>query len=173
MTIGTRRLVKMGVAAAAAVAALVLFIAPQASASASAGSSVHGFSSSGLRFVGLTTCQDEFTGPVTSDDGSGGIAARIDRISFTTCDAGASVTPNALPWTLKLQEDSNYTIEGFNVTITTPRGICRYSGSVRGDMQFPGGAYNLTGSLTRNTAGCGGSDRLTVDALIEVITING
>jgi hypothetical protein len=179
MTAGRRTLVKVGVAAGAALAALALVAGPQASAST--GGSVKGYGN--LQFANqssspdgsptiLTNCSDVFTGPVTADNGSGGIEANIDRFSFGPCESGTSVTAIALPWTLNLQEDSNYTIEGFAVDITTPRGTCRYSGPVRGDMEFPGGIYTLTGQLTRQTDGCGGTAQIAVGDETQVISIN-
>jgi hypothetical protein len=163
------RLVTACTAAAAALAAAALAGVP--SASASAASSVKGFSSSGIQFGGLTECENVFTGQVTADDGNGGIVASIDNVTID-CQSGTSVTPH-LPWTLNLQRDRGYTIDGFDVDITTSQGTCRYAGTVRGDMQFPDGVYNLVGELTRQRAGCGGPPQLEVFALIEVVnTVN-
>jgi hypothetical protein len=171
MTVGRRRLMEFGAGAGAVVAALMLAAAPQASASA--GSTVEGYNSGyPTYFSDLATCNNVFTGHVTADDSSGGIEASIDNFSVD-CQADTSVTANALPWTLKLQEDRNYTIEGFDVNITTRQGTCRYIGTVQGGMQFPGGVYDLRGNLARQSAGCGGDEQITVQDTIEVISTNG
>lgn len=169
-----RRLVKLGAAAAAALTALALLTVPQASASES--SSIKGYGN--LDFtnqpssVNLTRCDDVFTGTVTADDGNGGIVASIDSYSSPHCKTGTSVTANALPWTLKLQENVEVTIEGFDVDITTPQGTCRYAGTLRGHMQFDH-IYSLIGNLTRQTAGCGGSEKITVSSLGQSIDTTG
>ncbi|MFG1711114.1 hypothetical protein ACFLIM_48965 [Nonomuraea sp. M3C6] len=161
-----RRLVKSGLAAGAAAAVLVLITAPQASAS----SSVKGFSEDPTRFGTLAACQNTFTGPVTTDS-SRGIVASINNVTFNFCQAGTSVTPHALPWSLSLN-DSSYTIKGFSVNIATPKGRCQYSGTVNGFMEFPG-VYDLRGLLTRQGSGCGGPEQLNVSNLSEVIGTNG
>lgn len=165
----TRRLVLAGTAAFAAVA-----LAAVPSASASVGSSLKGFTSSGMVFARtdgsvLAECANVFTGRVISDDGHGAIAASIGSFSID-CQTGTRVTPKALPWTLQLQEDRGYTIEGFDVDVTTAQGTCRYTGPVRGDMQFPDGIYDLTGLLSRESAGCGWPAQVGVSALTEVIS---
>jgi hypothetical protein len=165
MTTG-RKLVQLGVAAGAAVAALA-FAAPQAVASTSAGGSVKGFSEEPTAFGTLTSCQNVFTGTVTA--GGSQTVASIGQVSFTFCQADTSVTPAALPWTLKLSAGS-YTIEGFDVNITTPRGTCRYSGTVDGVNQFPN-VYDLRGLLTRRTADCGGPGQINIGNLTEVISV--
>ena len=167
MTIGRASLVK----ACVAVAALAVAAVPQASAAATA-ESVHGFSSTGMDFINsdnsvLAQCQNEFSGRVTSDDGSGRVTAYVDSI-VVNC-SGARVTPSALPWTLNLLEDRGYTISGVDLNITTARGTCRYTGAFEGFMQFPNGVYDLRGSLTRQSGACGGTERLNVSALSEVI----
>jgi hypothetical protein len=161
-----RSLLKSGLVATVAAAVLTLTTAPQASAS----TSVKGFSEDPTRFGTLATCQNIFTGPVTADS-SRGITASINNVTFNFCQAGASVTPTALPWSLSLN-DSSYTIKGFSVNITTAKGRCRYSGTVNGIMQFPG-VYDLRGLLTRQSPGCGGPEQLNVSNSIEVIGTNG
>jgi hypothetical protein len=173
MTIG-KRLLKVRVATGAAVAALAFVAAPQASASASAATgSVHGFTSSGMEFINsdnsvLGECGNQFSGRVRSDDGSGHVIAAIDTIAID-CSDGTRVTANALPWTLDLLKDRSYTIAGVNLSITTSKGTCRYAGQLNGGMQFPGGVYDLRGSLTRQSGACGGTAQLNVSALTQVI----
>lgn len=168
MTIGRTRLVQVCVAGAA-VATLAL-AAPQASASTT--ESVHGFTSTGTDFLNsdnsiLAQCQNQFSGHVASDDGSR-VKAAIDTVSIT-CGGGTRVTANALPWSLDLLRDRGYTITGVDLNLTTSKGTCRYTGSVNGVMEFPDGVYDLRGSLTRQSGTCGGTDRLNVSALIEVV----
>jgi hypothetical protein len=172
MTIGRTPPLKVRVAAGAAVAALALAAAPQASASTAA-ESVHGFTSTGMEFINsdntvLAECQNQFSGQVTSDDGNGRVKANIDNMRID-CFNGTTTTPNALPWKLDLLKDRGYTIGGVDVSITTPQGTCRYTGSVNGVMQFPDGVYDLRGSLTRRRGACGGTDQLNISALSEVI----
>ncbi|WP_213453688.1 hypothetical protein [Rhizomonospora bruguierae] len=170
MTTGRRALVKLGVAVGAVVAAMAV-AAPQAIASTSESGSVTGYTSSDRTHFGtLAQCHNVFSGPVIATNGSGSIVASITDIAFNFCDAGTSVTPNALPWTLKLDVDSTYTIEGFDVNVSTPQGTCRYSGSVVGLSQFPN-AYDMRGSLTRRTAGCGGSKEINISSLGQVIGV--
>ena len=156
--------------AGAAVAAFVL-VAPQAFASTAA-EGVHGFTSTGMDFLNsdnsvLAQCQNEFSGRVTSDDGSH-VKARIDTMSIS-CAGGTRVTANALPWALDLQRDRGYTIAGVDVNLSTSKGTCRYTGAVNGVMEFPNGVYDMRGSLTRQSGSCGGTDRLNVSALTEVV----
>jgi hypothetical protein len=172
MTIGGTRLLTARVAVVAAGAALALTAAPQASASTAA-ESVHGFTSTGMEFMNtdntvLAECQNQFSGQVTSDDGVGRVKADIDNMRID-CSSGTSATPNALPWKLDLLKDRGYTIGGVDVTITTPQGTCRYTGSVNGVMEFPDGVYDMRGSLTRRSGACGGTAQLNVSALSEVI----
>lgn len=168
MTYGQGRLVRVGVAAGAVLAAFMTF----PSASADTPSSVKGFGSytqftDQATVTNLTACSNQFTGTVTGDS-AGAIEASITSASFT-CQSGTAVTANGLPWTLNLKEDESYTINGFDVAITTRLGTCRYSGGVRGDMEFPGGVYTLTGLLSRQSAGCGGSASVAVADFAEVI----
>ncbi|MFD0856035.1 hypothetical protein ACFQ07_27595 [Actinomadura adrarensis] len=97
--------------------------------------------------------------------------AAIDNVTFNFCQDGTRIVPRALPWTLDLNEDSSYTIKGVQVTITTRQGTCRYSGTLNGFTQFPG-VYDLRGSLTRQSGGCGGSGQINVANLIEVIRVS-
>ena len=167
MSIRKRSLVKASVIASAVIATSAMVAAPSASAS----SSVKGYSEDPTRFGSLATCQNVFTGPVTAEDGSSGIKASIDKVTFNFCQGGTTVSPNALPWTLNLNQ-AGYTIEGFDVNITTAGGRCRYNGTVNGVMQFPG-VYDLRGVLTRQSTGCGGPSQLNVSNSIEVIGTNG
>ena len=168
MSIRKRSLVKAGVM----IASTVVAAAPLGSApSAAATSSVKGYSEDPTGFGSLVRCQNVFTGPVTGDDGGGPIVARIDGVTFNFCQAGATVSPNALPWTLNLHQ-AGYTIEGFDVDITTSGGTCRYTGMVHGVAQFPG-VYDLRGLLTRRNSGCGGPAQLRISNSIEVIGTTG
>lgn len=172
MTIGRTSLLKARVATGAAVVALAFVAAPEASASAAAGS-VHGFTSTGMEFINsdnsiLGECGNQFSGRVRSDDGNGHVTAAIDTIAID-CSDGTRVTANALPWTLDLLKDRNYTITGVDLSITTSAGTCRYAGQLDGVMEFPDGVYDMRGSLTRQSGACGGTAQLNVSALTQVI----
>lgn len=162
------RLAKLAAATGVGVATLAFIAAPQASA-ATSGEMVK--AQGGADFLTdsgtLASCSNVFSGPVTSDNGSE-IVASLNNVSFPTCSAGTRVTPNGVPWTMHLFGNSAFTIDGFDVNITTPQGTCRYAGDVRADMQFPG-IDDLIGFLTRQTAGCGGPEQITVHGFPESV----
>lgn len=168
-----RRLVKLGTAAGAAAAALAILAGPQASASS--GETVLGYDNGGFAISGVThqqfaaQCGDLFSGPVTSDDGNGNVSAKIDKFSISGCNQGVSVTANALPYTLTLKEGHSFTIQGFDVNITTSQGTCRYTGTVQGGPEFPPTTYALTGTLSRQSAGCGGDAQIHLSDPLQTI----
>jgi len=167
------RLVGLGAVAGTASAALALLAAPQASAAT--GQTVEAYTGWVTSLSGVThqqfatSCGDLFKGPVTSDDGNGNIVASINSFSMS-CDQGVSLTPNALPWTLKAHGNnrpgSTFTIEGINVNITTAQGTCRYTGSVNATAMDQG--YDMTGTLSRQSTGCGGDAQVQVNDPFEV-----
>jgi hypothetical protein len=177
MRIANNGRVKAGGVAVAAAAVLATITAPQAAASeprASGSGSVLGYSSQiqfgpGAVEAWVDTCQDRITGPVTADDGHGRVEASLDDVTFDFCQNGIKMTPNALPWTLHL-DSQGFTIDGFDVDVTTPQGTCRYSGPVSGPLQFPDGVYDLRGHVTRQSAGCGWAAELNVFAYSQVIS---
>jgi hypothetical protein len=161
---------KSGAVAGAVVAASVLIAAPQASASTSGGS-VKGYSGQPTAFGSVAACQHVFTGSVTAQY-SGRITAGIGNVTFNFCKPGTSITAKGLPWTLNLDENRSYTLNGVQVNITTYRGTCLYGGTLNGFMQYPG-VYDLRGSLTRQSGACGGSDQINVSNIPEVISVSG
>ncbi|HEY7050482.1 MAG TPA: hypothetical protein VH373_24925 [Jatrophihabitantaceae bacterium] len=169
------RLVGLGAIAGAATA-LMLIAAPQASAATARTAEAYtgwDTSLSGLTHQQFaTSCGDVFKGPVTSDDGHGNIVAGVNSFSMS-CDQGVSVTPNALPWTLTAHGNntpgSSYTIAGIDVNITTAQGTCRYTGSVNGTAMDQG--YFMAGTLSRQSAGCGGDAQVQVNDPFEVFGI--
>jgi hypothetical protein len=63
----------------------------------------------------------------------------------------------------------NYTITGVSLSSTTSKGHAGTPVSSNGVMQFPGGLYDMHGSLMRQSGACGGTAQLNVSALTEVI----
>jgi hypothetical protein len=168
--------VTLGAATGAAAAALGILAGP---ASASTSKTAEGFGSfyiSGVTHQAFAAqCGDLFQGPVTSDDGSGDVTAKINQVSIDNCNQGIRVTANALPWTLTLQGDastsSQFTLQGVDLNVTTAQGTCRYTGTLGGNLTLPGqpGLYFFSDSLSRQTAGCGGNQQITVfDDLQEI-----
>lgn len=165
-------LLKLGVVAATATAAGLL---ATAQASAATGRTAEAYTGWDTSLSGVThqyfatSCGDVFKGPVTSDDGNGNIAASINSFSMS-CDQGVSVTPNALPWTLTAHGNntpgSTFTITGIDVNITTSLGTCRYTGSVSAVAMDQG--YDMTGTLSRQSTGCGGDAQVHVNDPFEV-----
>lgn len=168
-----RTLVGLGVLAGTATAALGLLAGPQASAAT--GRTAEAYTGWDTSLAGVThqyfatSCGDLFKGLVTSDDGQGNIVASIDTFSMS-CDQGVSVTPNALPWTLTAHGNntpaSTFTIADIDVNITTTQGACRYTGSVNAMALDQG--YDMTGTLSRQSAGCGGDAQVQVNDPFEV-----
>jgi hypothetical protein len=167
-----RRLGKPGVVAGAAVAALALLTTPQASAATSAET---------VRLTGptdftansdpLASCSNDLSGPVTShDDSTGESVANIDNVTFDCSDGTTSITANALPWTLHLFGNDAFTLDGFDVNVTTPQGTCRYTGDVEGAFQFPDGIDDIRISMTRQTAGCGWPKQVSGFGFPETVT---
>lgn len=175
--IGSARPVSLGVAAGVVTAVTTLIAGPQASAATGKTAEVYTGWQTTLSGVThqefVTTCGDLFEGPVTSDNGNGGIVASIDDFSMN-CDQGVTVTPNALPWTLKAQGDntleSTFTVQGIDVNITTSQGTCRYTGSVSGQALDQG--YYMTGTLSRQSTGCGGDAQVQVTDPFEVFGVS-
>lgn len=165
------RLVNIGLVTVAASAAAVL-AAP--SSAAAVGDPVHGwggamsFTNQSNPLTNLTSCSNEFHGHLTADNGAGaGTTVSVDDISFT-CESGTRVTPHALPWTFRITSGGDV-LAGVNVDITTSRGTCQYSGDlVSGAAQFPN-VYSITGSLSRRSTGCGGTNPIGVAVLTEAI----
>lgn len=162
-----QRMVRLGMVVGTATAALGLLAGtPAFAATGKTAESYTGWqtSLSGLTHQEFaTSCGDVFKGPVTSDDGNGNVTASITSFSMS-CDQGVTVTPNALPWTLKAQGNntpgSTYTIQGIDVNITTAQGTCRYTGSVSGTAMDQG--YYMSGTLSRQSAGCGGDAQVQI-----------
>ena len=169
-------MVRLGVVAGTAAAALAVLAGPHASAATSRTAEAYTGWDTSLAGVThqqfATSCGDVFKGPVTSDDGSGNVTASINSFSMS-CDQGVSVTPNALPWTLTAHGNntpgSTYTITGINVNITTGQGTCRYTGSVSGTAMDQG--YFMSGTLTRQSTGCGGDAQVQVNDPFEVFGV--
>ena len=174
--IGSARPVSLGVAAGVVTAVTTLIAGPQASAAT--GRTAEAYTGWQTAISGLThqyfatTCSDVFKGPVTSDDGHGGIVAGVDEFSMS-CDQGVTVTPNALPWTLTAQGNntpgSSFTVHGIDVNITTSQGTCRYTGSVSGRALDQG--YYMTGTWSRQSTGCGGDAQIQVIDPFEVFGV--
>lgn len=159
--------------AGAGAVALAILAGPQASAST--GETVEVYTGWDTALSGVThqyyatDCGDVFKGPVTSDDGNGDVVASIGNFSMN-CNQGVSVTPNAMPWTFNLH-GGVFTIEGIDVNITTSQGTCRYTGSVQGSPEDQG--YYMTGTLSRQSTGCGGDAQVQITDPFEVFGITG
>jgi hypothetical protein len=174
----TTRRGRHGVATLGAAATLVLAGAAPASAFPPVGGDASGFGSTifdntaGSR---LTTCQNKFSGHVTTNRGRGqGGEISIDDISFTPCDPeeGISVSTNDLPWTLKMDSRANLVVEGVDLDIVKSGGSCHYSGTVEGARSFDG-VFTIFGALTRHSNGCDGPGRLGLSVLAESISVDG
>lgn len=172
MTLRGNRLFELGMAIGVAVAAMA-FSPPLASAApVQRPSTVKGFSEEPTSFGSLAACQHVFTGPVTFANAIGHIKADIDSVMFF-CGTGTSVTANNLPWKLDLQTDVSYTLSGVDVDINTADGTCRYTGSVDGvteGAEIGPNVYDLRGTFSRQTGGCGGPEQIDVSNLIEVVS---
>jgi hypothetical protein len=113
----------------------------------------------GFDFGGLTTCSVSVGGHVTGQEQFGGGSISLDQVSFTACSSGATVTVNALPWTLGTAPTLSAALFPADVNITTSQGTCRYSGSLLGYTNGSG-TWFFTEPVFQRTAGCGGADQL-------------
>jgi hypothetical protein len=169
---------RRGATALGVAAALTLALATPAAAFPPVGGKAQGFGSTTFDDTAghrLTTCQNVFSGHVTVDKGTGqGGEIRIESISFSPCDpqAGISVTPNNLPWTLKLDSRAQLIIQGVDLNIIRRAGTCRYTGTLAGARSFDG-VYTISGALARRDNGCRGPGRLGFSVLAESISVNG
>jgi hypothetical protein len=161
-----------------AAATLTLAVAGPAAAYAPVGAKVTGFGGTGFddaAGTGLTRCQNQFSGHVTSWKGSGqGGKISIDDMSFSFCDpaAGISVTANNEPWVLTLDSRAQLTITGVDLTFATRTGTGHYAGTLSGGRSFDG-VYTISGALSRRGTGSGGPARLGVSILAESIVAGG
>jgi hypothetical protein len=150
---------KLGLAAMCA-GSLALVAAMPAAAFPPVGSTVTGVDDGrGFDFGALTTCHVSLGGTVTSQDPWGGGGIRVNRVSYTGCTSGVTVTANSLPWTLGTDPTLAAALYPLDVSITTSRGTCRYSGSLLGSTNGAG-TWWFTESVFKRTSGCGGADDL-------------
>jgi hypothetical protein len=120
----------------------------------------------GIAFGELTTCSVGLSGVVTRQEMFGGGEIRVDRIAFTGCSSGASVTATALP-SLGADPLASAGFGPIDVAIATSRGTCRYSGSLLGGIAELG-SWFVSGDLRQAAAGCGGADRLATSVGLRV-----
>jgi hypothetical protein len=113
----------------------------------------------GIDFGGVTTCRMSLGGRVTSLETFGGGTIAVDRISFTGCSSGATAIANSVPWTIGTDATLAAVLYPNDVSITTSRGTCRYSGDLLGATNGSG-TWFLTGPVFQRTTGCGGADQL-------------
>jgi hypothetical protein len=97
----------------------------------------------------------------------GGGTISIDRISFSGCSSGATVTANALPWTLGTDATLAAVLYPNDVSIATSRGTCRYSGDLLGYTSGTG-VWFLNGPVFQRAAGCGGADQLSTRVTLHL-----
>ena len=163
---------RIGVGAVCA-AALALAAAAPAAAFPPVGTAVSGEADArGFDFGALTTCRLTLGGQVTSQEMWGGGTIRVDRVAFTDCSNGATVTANGLPWTLGTASNLAAAFYPPDVNITTARGTCRYSGSMQG-WTNGSGTWFLNGDVYRRTAGCGGFDDLRTRVTLNLRDSDG
>jgi hypothetical protein len=140
---------------------LTLIAAAPAAAFPPIGTAVTGVDDGrGIEYAGLTTCSTSLSGHVTGVEMFGGGSISVDRISFTGCSSGAAVAANSLPWTIGTDATTASVLYPNDVTITTSRGTCRYSGDLLGTTNGSG-TWNLIGPVFQRSAGCGGADQFT------------
>ena len=152
---------RVGFAVVSALASLAFLGVTSAAAFPPVGSAVSGVDNGrGISIGGLTTCGVSFNGHVTGLETFGGGTISVDRISFTGCSSGATVTANDLPWTLGTDATLSSVLYPNDVSITTSRGTCRYSGDLLGYTNGAG-TWFLNGPVFQRAAGCGGADQLT------------
>jgi hypothetical protein len=126
----------------------------------------------GIDYGALANCSVSLRGHVTGVEMWGGGTISVDRISFTGCSSGATVTANAMPWTIGTDPTLASVLYPNDVTITTSRGTCRYSGDLLGSTNGAG-TWSLIGPVFRRTAGCGGGDQFTSRVGLRMSDSNG
>jgi hypothetical protein len=147
---------------------LALVVAAPAAAFPPVGTDVTGVEGGrGIEFGALTTCGVSLSGVVTRQEMFGGGEIRVDRIAFTGCSSGASVTANALPWSLGADPTAAAGLGPVDVNITTSRGACRYSGNLLGSITELG-SWFVSGDVRQRAAGCGGADQLATSVGLRV-----
>jgi hypothetical protein len=160
-------------AAGVCAASLVVAAATPAAAFPPIGSSVTGTSDGrGIDFGALTTCRMSLSGRVTGHEMWGGGTIAFDRIAFTNCSSGATVTANALPWTLGTGPTLAAAMYPPDVDIATGRGTCRYSGYLLGSTDGAG-TWWQTGDVYMRTAGCGGAEDLPTRVTLSLRDSDG
>jgi hypothetical protein len=163
---------RVAVAAACATGSLALLGVSSAAAFPPVGTAVTGVDDGrGIEFRGLTTCHASLSGRVTSLEMFGGGAISVERVSFTGC-GGASVTANGLPWTLGTDATTAAVLFTPDVSITTSRGTCRYSGDLLGATNGSG-RWSLIGDVYQRAAGCGGPGQSTASVALRLTDSNG
>jgi hypothetical protein len=104
----------------------------------------------------LTTCRTSFRGPLLYDAGMWfGGQIDIDELSFASCTGGARVRANAVAqraW--GIDGTLSTVLYGIDVNVTTPRGTCRYRGTMYGSHPFDRAHHS--GPLYRQSGSCGG-----------------
>jgi hypothetical protein len=152
-----RRIALIG---ACVLGSLALLGVPSAAAFPPIGTPVTGADDGrGIDFGGVTNCRLSLNGRVTGQETFGGGTIGVDRIAFTGCSSGATVSVNALPWTLGTAPTLASIFYVVDVNITTSRGTCRYSGDLLG---YSNGidTWFVTGPLFQRSAGCGAAEQL-------------
>jgi hypothetical protein len=166
-------IVRVAVAAVCAVGSLAWLGVGSAAAFPPVGSVVRGVDDGrGIAFGGLTTCRVSLSGRVTRVEMFGGGAIEVDRVSFTGCSSSTTVTANSLPWTLGTDALAAAALYTPDVSITTSRGTCRYSGNLLGTTNGAG-TWNLIGDVYLQAGGCGGAGQLTTRVALRLTDSNG
>jgi hypothetical protein len=151
---------RVGLVAVSAMASLAFLGVTSAAAFPPAGTAVSGVDDGrGIDFGTLTSCRASLSGHVTGHEMFGGGTISVDQISFTGCSSGATVTANDLPWTIGTDATLGAVLYPNDVSITTSRGTCRYSGDLLGYTNGSG-TWFLNGPVFQRAAGCGGADQL-------------
>jgi len=153
--------------------ALALAAAAPAAAFPPVGTAVTGEADTrGFDFGALATCRLTLGGQVTGHEMFGGGTIRLDRLAFTDCSNGATVTANSLPWTLGTAPSLAAAFYPTDVNITTARATCRYAGSMQGWTNGTG-TWFLNGDVFRRTAGCGRVDQLRTRVTLSLRDSDG
>jgi hypothetical protein len=121
----------------------------------------------------LTTCSASFSGPLLWDAGMwhGGQIA-VDELSFANCTGGARVSVNLVDQRAWGMDGTNSTVlYGIDIDVTTPRGTCRYTGSL--SSYHPVDRAFHSGPLFRKSAGCGGDSNEQGRVTLFVRDANG